>query len=348
MKAIYQTIKDILPGFLACLILAMIAKGIAHFLPTVGAAMFAILLGILAGNTILDRDIFAKGSKFSESRLLEYSIVLMGATLYLQQVFSIGVRGVAFIVLQMSATIAFAYLIGHGLGFSKKFSLLMCAGNAVCGSSAIASVSPILDAETKDKGLSITIVNITGTFLMVILPLLTGLLYHHDVLPTSAMIGGIMQSIGQVIASAKFVSDDVVTMATIFKIVRIIFLVGVALLFAKMNTTDGKPLFAKEVAAEMEQTNTASKKVKARIPWFIIGFFLLSIINSLQLIPGFASDAAHFISNQFEIIALAAIGMRVKFKTLLNEGPKAMLYGGLVGTCQVIIAFLLIHFILLP
>ena len=90
MKAIYQTIKDILPGFLACLILAMIAKGIAHFLPTVGAAMFAILLGILAGNTILDRDIFAKGSKFSESRLLEYSIVLMGPPYIYNKFFLLG------------------------------------------------------------------------------------------------------------------------------------------------------------------------------------------------------------------------------------------------------------------
>ncbi|UTY40110.1 putative sulfate exporter family transporter [Allocoprobacillus halotolerans] len=64
----------------------------------------------------------------------------------------------------------------------------MC-GNAVCGSSAIGTVSPIVEADSKDKGISITIVNVTGTILMVVLPLLTGLLYHHDTLQTSAMIG---------------------------------------------------------------------------------------------------------------------------------------------------------------
>ena len=54
------------------------------------------------------------------------------------------------------------------------------------------------------------------------------------------------------------------------------------------------------------------------------------------------STTAKTISSQFEIIALAAIGMRVKFKDLIKEGPKAMLYGCLTGGSQVIIAFILI------
>lgn len=48
------------------------------------------------------------------------------------------------------------------------------------------------------------------------------------------------------------------------------------------------------------------------------------------------------VSSQFEIIALAAIGMRVKFADLIKEGPKAMLYGCLTGTSQIIFAFILI------
>ena len=90
----------------------------------------------------------------------------------------------------MFLTICAAYLLGKAFGMKKKFRLLMGAGNAVCGSSAIASVSPILDADTKDKGIAITIVNVTGTVLMVLLPILTGILYQHEMLHTSAMIGG--------------------------------------------------------------------------------------------------------------------------------------------------------------
>lgn len=335
MEKAVQKIKGILPGFLVCAALALVAKVIGGFIPTVGAATFAIFLGILAGNTFLDRPVMETGTKFSESRLLEYSIVLMGATLNLGDVISVGPNGLAFILLQMAVTITAAFFIGRRLGFTKKFSLLMCAGNAVCGSSAIGSVSPVVKADSKDKGLSITIVNVTGTFLMILLPIFTGIFYQHEVLNTSAMIGGTLQSIGQVIASAKFVTDEVVEMATVFKIIRIIFLVLVAFAFSRMNMEEGKKLFAKNESGERE-------KIKAGIPWFIIGFFLFSIVNSLHAIPGAISSAAHAVSGEFEIIALAAIGMRVKFKTIISEGPKAMLYGGMVGVCQVLCAFTLI------
>ena len=329
-----QKVKEILPGFIVCLVIGLIAQQIAKLFPSIGAALFAIGMGMIAGNTFLNKDIFNVGTKFSESKLLEYSIVLTGLTLHLADIIGIGFKGVGFIAIQMTLTIMACYFIGKKLGFAKKFSLLMCAGNAVCGSSAIGTVSPIVNADSKDKGISITIVNVTGTILMVVLPLLTGLLYHHDTLLTSAMIGGTLQSIGQVIASASLVNMDVVEFATIFKIVRIVFVVVVALVYAKMNLEEGKPLFS--------QKHETAQKVKASVPWFVIGFFIFSIINSTGFVPALVSATAKTISSQFEIIALAAIGMRVKFRDLIKEGPKAMLYGCMTGCCQIIFAMILI------
>ena len=254
--------------------------------------------------------------------------------MHLADIMGIGFEGVGFIAIQMTLTICICYFIGKKLGFSKKFSLLMCAGNAVCGSSAIGTVAPIVDADRKDKGISITIVNVTGTILMVVLPFLTALLYNHETLRTSAMIGGTLQSIGQVIASAVMVNGDVVEFATIFKIVRIIFVVFVAISYSRINLEEHQSLFAKKEGI--------SAKVKAKVPWFVIGFFILSLIVSTGIIPTVISTTAKMISSQFEIIALAAIGMRVKFKDLIKEGPKAMLYGCLTGGSQVVIAFILI------
>lgn len=328
------------PGFLVCVVIAVIAQGIAKIFPTVGAALFAIGIGIVCGNTFLNKPCFDQGTKFSERNLLEYSIVLTGATLVLSDILALGWRGLLFILCQMALTITVAYLIGRKMGFGKKFSLLMGAGNAVCGSSAIATVSPVVKADTKDKGLSITIVNVTGTILMILLPIVTGVLYGHETMHTSAMIGGVLQSIGQVIASAQLVGGSVVETATIFKIVRIVFIVLVALAFSKMNVEqDDAGLFAKHKNAEHQA-------VKAGIPWFIIGFFVMAILHSVGVIPASVSHVAKLISQQFEIIALAAIGMRVKFSDLAAEGPKGMLYGVSVGVCQVVFAFALIALII--
>ncbi len=323
-----RAVLELLPGFMVCAAIAAVSQIIAHFVPAVGAALFAIALGVIAGNTLCTREFFNKGTKFSESRLLEYSIVLTGLTLNLKDIIGVGWQGVVFILLQMTCTVVIAYGIGRLLRFGKKFSLLMCAGNAVCGSSAIGTVSGIIHPTAKDKGISITTVNLTGTALMVTLPFLAGALYGHETMQTSALIGGTLQSVGQVIGSAAFVNADVVAMSTIFKIIRIICIVFVALVFSRLNTNEGERLFSKSGSTEQ-------KKVKAKIPWYIIGFFLLSILATFPIIPQAVSQAAHTVSGQFEIIALAGIGMRVKFRDLVKDGPKALLYGGAVGVCQV-------------
>ncbi|MGL5677927.1 MAG: YeiH family protein [Cellulosilyticaceae bacterium] len=334
-----EKILKILPGFIMCVIIAMVAKAVAQVMPALGAATFAIFLGMIAGNTFLNNKRYDVGSKFSESELLSYAIVLMGATLNLSDIGSVGIRGVLFIIVQMTITIVGAFMIGRALGFSRKFALLMSAGNAVCGSSAIGSVSGVVHPDSKDKGLSITIVNVTGTILMFVLPIIAHFVYGNETLQTSALTGGILQSVGQVIASAQFVNTDVVEMATIFKILRIILIVVIVLVFSKVNTKEDGALWK----AKGQHGN---EKVKVSIPWYIIGFFLLSIINSLGLIPAVLAEGADFIGSQFEIIALAAIGMRVKFRDLVKEGPKGMLYGMLVGGLQIAAALMLIKVLL--
>lgn len=329
-------VKQIAPGFLACLVIALVAQMIGSQVPQIGAALFAILLGMACGNTFLNQKNLDVGVKFSESKLLEISIALTGLTLNVMEVMAIGWHGGLFIVLQMTLTIVAVFMLGQLLGFTRKFSLLMCAGNAVCGSSAIGTVSPILGADEKDKGISITTVNLTGTVLMVFLPILTGWLYQHDTVQTSAMIGGTLQSIGQVIASAKLVNDDVTQFATVFKLLRIVLLVVVAMVFAKINTAEDGPLFRKE-------TDNVTKRVG--IPWFILTFMILCLVVTLVSVPLIISVVAKKISNQFEIIALAGIGMRVKFKDLVREGPRSMMFGLLTGGMQIGMAWLLIKWL---
>ena len=52
------------------------------------------------------------------------------------------------------------------------------------------------------------------------------------------------------------------------------------------------------------------------------------------------------IGGDLEIIALAAIGLKVKFSDLVKEGPKSLAYGLLVGTCQIILAVTFIKILL--
>jgi len=344
INAIKKELDGILPGLAVSILISLISQFLAGFLPTLGAALIAILLGMLLGNTLLNRPELEKGTKFSEKRLLEYAIVLNGLILDFQVLKSAGVKGFVFIILQMSLTIFVTYNLGKYFGFGKRFALLMGAGNAVCGSSAIGTVSPIVQANNKEKGISITIVNLTGTALMILLPLLGAVLYGSDTLRTSALIGGTVQSVGQVVAAAKLVNDEVVTLATVFKLMRVLLIIAVAVLYGRMNMNEGESLFTRKKRAGInEESVNSPAAVSYGVPWFLTGFVVFFLIRSFIGVPDSILIASKAISTQFEVAALAAIGMRVKFADIIKEGPKAMLYGLTVGAVQVLMAVALIR-----
>lgn len=324
---------EILPGFIVCVIIAYLGKFLGKFVPSIGGASLAIFIGIAYGNTIGNKKVYSKGTKFSEGTLLSYSIVLLGGTLSAQTLLNLGVSGVGFILLQMTITILAAIIIGKKLGFSQNFSFLMASGNAVCGSSAIAATAPAIGADDNEKGLTITIVNVTGTVLMLLLPLIAKLVFSSETLRTSALIGGVLQSLGQVVASGSMVNEGVKDLSTLFKIVRIIFLVFVVL---GLGT-------AKKKSSQSEELKTSSN---IKIPWYVIGFFIMCIIHTIGIIPPQLSKFFKLLSNNFEIIALAGIGMRVNFKELVKQGAKASMYALEVVAVQITSALVLISILL--
>ncbi|OPF88467.1 hypothetical protein BW731_09900 [Vagococcus martis] len=335
MKQFNQTL---LPGLLLSLGIACLSKIIAIWLPSLGAGTIAILLGILLGNIFFNQPIWQKGTKFSEKTLLELSIVLLGTTVTFQTIAQIGGSGVIFIILQMTITILAAYFIGKKLKFSQTMSLMMAGGNAVCGSSAIGAIAPEIGAKDKEKGQIITLVNLLGTVMMLTLPLVGGAVFSESVMAKSALIGGTLQSVGQVIASANMVSPDVVEMATLFKILRIMFLAVVVFVFGKVAQQNND-------TAETN-TQTANKKKKFPLPWYIIGFIVCCVLNSVIHFPTLLSQTTHSISGWFEITALAAIGLRINAREFFKEGPRFLAYAGSVGLIQTIVAISLIKLLL--
>ncbi|KAF1299334.1 hypothetical protein BAU15_01430 [Enterococcus sp. JM4C] len=335
-QSISKKIGPILPGLALSVTVAAISRLLALFVPKLGGATIAILLGILLGNTLFKQKSLAVGTKFSESKLLEISVVLLGATVTFQTIAQIGLKGIGFILIQMSVTILGAYLIGKKMKFSDTFTLLMAGGNAVCGSSAIASIAPAIHAEDEEKGQVITLVNLLGTVMMLTLPFLGLFLYGENLLEKSALVGGTLQSVGQVVAGASMLDQTVVQFAMLFKILRIVLLVVVVFLFEKFMQTKTPPTTASQVE---------KKKKKLPLPWYVLGFLVFCIINSLITLPSFVDQTAHFISTWFEITALAAIGLRLDFAKFMKEGPRFLLYGLSVGSLQTVTAILLIFLI---
>lgn len=132
LKGIKDELHGVFSGIALSTVISVVSQVLARKFPMLGAALIAIFFGIFAGNTIFSGKKYDSGTKFSEKRLLEYSIVLNGLIIDMAVMMTAGLRGILFIVINMVLTIVIAYYISRAFKFGKKFSLLMGAGNAVC------------------------------------------------------------------------------------------------------------------------------------------------------------------------------------------------------------------------
>ncbi|MFR4176626.1 MAG: YeiH family protein [Lactococcus raffinolactis] len=328
-NALLKKYTPLLPGLGLSVSVAVLAKIVAIFLPDLGGATLAILFGIVLGNTFFKQEVLAVGTKFSESVLLEYSVVLLGFTVTFQTISHLGLNGLGYIIAMMATVIISTILIGKRLGFSDNMSTMMAGGNAVCGSSAIGAIAPSIGAKDDEKGQVITLVNLLGTVMMLTLPFLGTMLYGKDLLANSALLGGTLQSVGQVVAGASLINPETVSYAMLFKITRIIFLVIVVFVFQQRDKKQG--------TAQVQHLK------KVSVPWYVIAFLSVCILNSCVKLPQFFNDGAHQIGTWFETIALAAIGLRLDFKKFMKEGLSFLTYGLLVGIVQTLAALVLIH-----
>ncbi len=331
--------KKIMPGLGLSFGVALVSYFLNLFVfKGLGAATIAILLGIVLGNVYFKQPVLFTGTAWAEKKLLEFSVMFLGATVTFQTIQKLGWSGISYILLQMILTIMFVMFIGKKLGFSSKVNALMASGNAVCGSSAIAAVEPVIGAEDKDKRTAITMVNLMGTVLMLLLPVLGTVFFEANDFLRGALIGGTIQSVGQVVASATMVNVETTTMATLFKIMRIIMLVFVVLYFSFQTRRIEK--------VSSEQEGQLKIKRQSFLPWYVLGFIILCSLDTVFQFPKAITETARFISSWCEITALAAIGLRLNLVEFVRAGRKLAIYGLAVLVFQVGIALALIHLLL--
>lgn len=317
------------PGLLLTISIAILAKLIAPFLGQIGSITTAIILGMIISNTIPLSSSFTTGIRFSDTQVLNLAVMLLGFNLQLKSLSAIGVLPLLIIVLMQGITILSGIGLGRLFGFSKKTSLLLGVGNAVCGSSAIAAVSPIIKAEESDTGISIGVVNFLGTIGIFVIPALAVKVLSFSDIQTSTFIGGSLQAIGQVVAAGFSVNDRVGEISTIIKMARVAMLGPIILIISLlMNKKKSK------------DSNAKKMKKKNLIPAIIVWFIIFSIVRSLadysQLSKYIHWSNISHISKFILTVGMVGIGMKIKFADLLKQGPKSLTVGLLIFIVQLL------------
>jgi len=318
-------------GIALTLVIAVIAFLLSSYI-AIGSVAIAIILGIIIANTIKLDSKYSSGITYSEKSILAFAIALMGINLDFSILASLGIGAIVLIILSMILTIYSSIIIGKILGLDKKFALMLGIGNGVCGASAIGATKAIVKAKDDEVGISIAVVNLLGTIGIFIVPTIALILGLNEV-NSGILVGNTLQAVGQVLAGGFSISDSSGQSATIVKMGRVLMLtplIVILLIVLKDN---------------VDQSKNNSKSILKNIPMFIIGFILLSIVASLQVLPSMIVEIIANISKYALIIAMAGIGLKITFSSIKSNGKKALILGSIVFFIQIAFTSLYLLFI---
>lgn len=317
-------IKQYLPGLLAVTLIAIAGNLLSNIIVNIGSVTLAIIIGIAVGNLLPKRDILEEGINFSIAKILPFAIMLLGVELQLKLLMQLGFSAILMVIIMVTSTIAAGFGAGKFFGFNPKFSLLMGCGNAICGSSAIAAVAPIIGNDKNEIGLSIGVVNLMGTIGIFILPAVAHLFNFSDI-QSGGLIGGILQAVGQVVAAGYSVSDNVGNISVIIKMGRVLMLGPVVAVLAY-------------IIGRINNIQDASKSGGFAFPKFIIGFFIFSFLASYGYLNPEQATNIKSTGKIFLLISMSGIGMQIKISSLIKQGPDALKLGTVIVLFQFVLA----------
>ena len=340
------------PGYLIAFAVAAAAWGIqrlpfppfqvgsgANLRHPVSAAIIAMVGGIVARNLFTLPAPAVNGAKKMARTAIPATIVLIGAGLDLTKLTAVGLGSLAITVLCIVLSTVTAVWVGKLLHVWSNTALLIGAGTAICGTSAIVAVAPLIDAADEDLMLSIGTINIMGLVMMFVLPALGGLLRLKDE-AFGVWAGTSIHAVPQVVAAGFAYSSQAGALATLVKLVRVTFLVPYIVVLGAVSArgkAQGHPI-----------------PYARLIPGFLWGFMALALLNTLGLFPvlqfRFGSTPLAglltYVGELLLTLAMAAMGMEVNVRFFAKVGGRAILTGAIAAAVLCAGSLLLIHLLL--
>ena len=285
----------------------------------VGVLSWAVTLGVLAANTGAVPGAATEGLRLVMRRLLRIGVGLLGFSLSLASIASLGLPVVALVVVTLTSTLGVTWWAGRRLGVGDARALLVATGFAVCGASAIAAMEETAEADDEDVTVAVAMVTLCGTVAMVVLPLLQAPLGLTDV-QLGIWAGAGVHEVGQVVAAAGPAGATAVGVAVVVKLTRVLLLA---------------PVVAGVGLLRRRSRSASAKAVTPRlVPLFVLGFLVVVLLRSTGAVPEGALALLGQLQTVILAAALFAMGTGVRLAPLLRGSGRVVLLG--VGSTLVV------------
>ncbi|GAB6991601.1 YeiH family protein [Paenibacillus pini] len=299
------------------LIISLIAKGLATFpfLSIMGQLVLAIMLGMIYRASVGVPEYTKKGIAFSNQKLLRLGIILLGMRLNLTDIVHAGPKVLLLAIINITVTIVIVYGAARLLKVDNKMALLTACGSAICGAAAVVAIAPQIKANEQETAISAATVAILGTLFTL---LYVGLYPILGLSPAGygLFAGSTLHEVAHAIAAAAPGGKVAEDMSVIVKLTRVALLVPVS-------------IFIGIWAGRKEKGENKKKGIP--IPWFVLGFLVMSGVNTLGIIPAALTSQVITFAYILIAMAMAGLGLNVDVAIFRRKGIKPFV-AGLIGS----------------
>jgi len=302
---------------------------------------FKYVAMLLVGG-ILIRNIFGlpeilKPGVAAARPLIKPGIIILGVHYVWSDVVRVGGTGMILAAVFIFGTAITVMWLSRKYGVSDGLGGIMGAGTGVCGVSAIIATAPVVGAKPRDMAYAIGTILLFGTAMLFIMP------YLGQALGISEPQFGAWSALAilntaQLIAAAEWYGEEARNTAVLINAARIM-LIPLIVVFA---------VWFYGIKGEGKGIDFWVT-IRAKFPIFILGFFVLIILNSAGIAflggpksagtPFWAMDAVY---KWFFAIGFAGIGLSISIEDMKKAGGTAFAIGSGAATAKMVIGLIVV------
>jgi uncharacterized integral membrane protein (TIGR00698 family) len=367
--SLHARARAIVPGFALALAVAGVATLVGEYVPLIGSAVPGAVIGAVIALTVKPGARVAPGLKWASTFVLQCSVVLLGAQLSIGEAARVGVSSLPVMLGTLAVCLGAAWLYGRLLGVPGDLRTLIGVGTGICGGSAIAAVSPVIEAASTDVAYAISTIFLFNITAVLVFPLL-GHALGMSQQSFGLFAGTAVNDTSSVVATATTYGAAATSHAVVVKLVRTLMIIPICLALSALRANGGMALrrtrpfrsgpvahrhassgpvaprtgsqLARGATGPVQESGSGGQNASARpawmsprrvlklVPWFLIGFVLVAAVNSAAVIPAGAHGPLEHASVFLVAVALSAIGLSTNVAALRKAGHRPLLLGALL------------------
>ena len=331
-------------GILTCIIIAAVSTVLSGLKPggfsfdIIGAPVFAILTGMVVTLIIpgfAASEALSSGIKFTSKKILQWAVIILGFSLNLGTIVSVGAKCLPVIIATISASLIVAFVMRKLLKMDSKVATLIGVGSSICGGSAIAATAPVIEADDTEVAQAISVVFLFNVLAALIFPTL-GHAIGFGSEGFAVFAGTAVNDTSSVTACASIAEsiygvDGILSAAVTVKLTRTLAIIPITLVLALYKT------FKSGKSDEKTGEKDGSYSIKSIFPVFILYFILAALITTAVGAIGENIFTAFYfgtfvpimkwLAKFFIAMAMSAIGLNTNIVSLIKKGGKPIIMG---------------------